>query len=168
MKQCLRKLLSNTKKYQSVADISERFSIFNHFSFISVSFFSHIIQVIVHMWACFWGSRSWLTSLSLRQRTLQSAPVEFHVKKGSLSSSKFFSFFSGLWAFQNTIMVDKIWRCIFVFLTYLAVCVLTEEIKKENVDEPEAEPLFSTLDIIVLGGAGKILTFYDKIWCDEL
>ena len=65
-------------------------------------------------------------------------------------------------------MVDKIWRCIFVFLNYLAVCVLTEEIKKENVEEPEAEPLFSTLDIIVLGGAGKILTFYYKIWYDEL
>ena len=56
-------------------------------------------------------------------------------------------------------MVDKIWRCIFVFLTYLAVCVLSEEIQKENVDEPEAEPLFSTLDIIVLGAAGKILDF---------
>lgn len=54
-----------------------------------------------------------------------------------------------------------------MFLNYLAVCVLTEEIKKENVEEPEAEPLFSTLDIIVLGGAGKILTFYDKIWYDE-
>ena len=65
-------------------------------------------------------------------------------------------------------MVDKIWRCIFVFLTYLAVCVLTEEIKKENVEEPEAEPLFSTLDIIVLGGAGKFQTFYDKIWYDLL
>ena len=65
-------------------------------------------------------------------------------------------------------MVDKIWRCTFVFLNYLAVCVLTEEIKKENVEEPEAEPLFSTLDIIVLGGAGKILTFYYKIWYDEL
>ena len=55
-----------------------------------------------------------------------------------------------------------------MFLNYLAVCVLTEEIKKENVEEPEAEPLFSTLDIIVLGGAGKILTFYYKIWYDEL
>ena len=60
-------------------------------------------------------------------------------------------------------MVDKIWRCIFVFLNYLAVCVLTEEIKKENVEEPEAEPLFSTLDIIVLGGAGKFLYFSKKI-----
>jgi len=47
-----------------------------------------------------------------------------------------------------------------VFLNYLAVCVLTEEIKKENVEEPEAEPLFSTLDIIVLGGAGLGAIYY--------
>ena len=56
-------------------------------------------------------------------------------------------------------MVDKIWRIGFVFLNYLAVGVFTcENCETESVeDQPEAEPLFSTLDIIVLGGAGKLL-----------